>query len=292
MSPTEAIPLLIVVLLLVSVGGGEVDRMSVTFQGDHSADTLAAVHVVAGGTTSVAAETSAASDLYVIGGTARIDGDLDGDVTVLAGSLTVTDGATVTGTVQRIAGDVSIADGAAVGSVSRFEPPAPAPSPARRVGGLLLQFLALGATGWWLARRHPRLLDTVGDAITGHPLVSGVVGGLAAATLLVLFVYMAFTIILLPVSIAGLGAELLVVLYGQIAVGHLLGKRLPIDRSGFATVAGIGVLLLGVELLALLPYLGAAIQFALLAVGFGAVLNTYFGLQRFEPVTIPGGERQ
>ncbi|WP_415383462.1 polymer-forming cytoskeletal protein [Halosimplex sp. TS25] len=290
MSPTQSIPLLIVVLLLVSLGGGDVEQLSVTFQGDHSVETIEDVHVVAGGTTSVPATATAAGDLYVIGGTAQIEGELDGDVTVLAGNVTVADGATVTGTVQLLSGDASVADGAAVGAVSTFEPPTPTSSPVRRVGGFLAQFLVLGFVGWWLARRHPALLDTVGHAVTDHALVSGVVGALAAATLLVLFVYMAFTIVLIPVSIAGLVGEVLIVLYGQIVFGHLIGRRLPIGRTDIATVAGIGAFLLAVELLGAIPYLGAVAQFGLIAVGFGAVLNTYFGLQRFEPARIPGSE--
>jgi hypothetical protein len=36
-------------------------------------------------------------------------------------------------------------------------------------------------------------------------------------------------------------------------------------------------------------YLGGIAQLAVAVVGFGAVLNTYFGLQRFEPITPPGG---
>jgi len=190
-----------------------------------------------------------------------------------------------------ISGESTVAEGGAVGQVSTFEPPAPASSPARRIGGFAVQFLLLGIAGWWLARRQPELLDTVGHSITDHALVSGVTGALAAATLLVLFVYMAFTLLLLPLSVAGLAAEVLVVLYAQIAYGRLIGRRLPIGGQGLATAVGVGLFLLALELLGTVPYLGTLVQLALLAVGFGAVINTYFGLQRFEPVTIPGGIR-
>lgn len=288
MTPTEAIPLLLVVLLMVSAGGGDVEEMTVTFEGTHSVETLEDVHVVAGGTTTVPANAFVSGDLYVIGGTARIAGELDGDVTVFAGNASVLDGGAVTGTLQTISGDSSVADGATVGDVSSFDPPTPGHSPARRIGAFLVQFLLLAGAGRWLVRRHPRLLDNVGHAITDHALVSGVTGALGGVALLVLFVYMAFTLLLIPVSIAGLVGELLVVLYGQVAFGHLLGTRLPIDRPDRATVAGIAVFLLGIEVLALVPYVGATVQLGLFVVGFGAVLNTYFGLQRFEPATIPG----
>jgi len=288
-SPTEAIPLLVVVLLLASVGGGDVQEMSVTFEGDASVEALDDVHVVAGGTTTVPTDADVSGDVYVIGGTARIEGTVDGDVTLLAGNLTVVDGATVTGTVQTISGESSIAGGADIGRLSAFEAPAPSNSSAQRVGGFLLQFLVLGAAGWWLAGRHPVLLENVGAAITDHALVSGVVGSLAAATLLVLFVYMAFTILLIPVSIVGLLTELLVVLYGQLAFGYLVGTRLPVERARVATVAGVGLFLLALEVLGMVPYVGGLVQLGVAVVGLGAVLNTYFGLQAFEPVALPGG---
>jgi hypothetical protein len=288
-SPTEAIPLLVVVLLMTSIGGGDVQEMSVTFQGANDVDSLADVHVVAGGTTTVSGDATVEGDLYVIGGTADIDGTVDGDVTLLDGNLSVRDGATVTGTIQTYSGSAAISSDASAGRVSQFEAPTPSSSPAQRIGAFLLRFLVLGAFGWWLVERHPIVVENVGAAITEHPLVNAVVGGLGATTLLVLFVYMAFTIILIPLAIVGLFAELLVILYGQAVFGYLIGTRLPIERDGVATLAGIAAFLIALELFGLVPYLGGIAQLAVAVVGFGAVLNTYFGLQRFDPVTIPGG---
>jgi hypothetical protein len=289
MSPTEVIPLLVVVLLLISIGGGDVEEMSVTFQGDTDVDSLADAHVVAGGTTTVPGDTTVAGDVYVIGGTADIDGTVDGDVTLLNGNLSVTESASVTGAIQTYSGSATISSDASVGRVSQFEPPTPSSSPAQRTGAFLLQFLVLGAFGWWLVERHPLLFENVGAAITEHVLVSGVVGSLGATTLLVLFVYMAFTLVLLPVAIIGLFAEFLIVLYGQAVFGYLIGRRLPIEGDGVSTLAGIAVFLLVLEVAGVVPYLGGLVQLTVAVVGFGAVLNTYFGLQRFEPVTIPGG---
>lgn len=289
MNPTEAIPLLIVVLLLVSIGGGEVERMDVTFAGDHDVEAIDDVHVVAGGTTTVPSNASVAGDVYLIGGSIEVHGTVEGDLTVLAGNLTVGSAGTVTGTVEQYGGAVSIAEGATIDDLVQFDVPVASNTPARQAAALLLQFLALGLVGVVLVRRRPSLLENVGDAIVGHPLVSGVVGSLAAVTLLVLFVYMAFTIVLIPVSIVGLIAEGLIVVYGQVAIGYLVGRRLPIGRGDLATVAGIGVLVLFLEVLGVLPVIGAVVQLALVVVGFGAVVNTYFGLARFEPASIPSG---
>ena len=99
---------------------------------------------------------------------------------------------------------------------------------------------------------------------------------------------MAFTLILLPLAIVGLFAEFLIILYGQAVFGYLIGTRLPLASDTASTFAGVAVFLLAFELLGLVPYLGAIAQLTVVAVGFGAVLNTYFGLQRFTPITIPG----
>lgn len=92
MTPTEAISLLIVVLLMISIGGGDVPQRSVTFQGNTSVEMLQDVHVVAGGTTTVPADAAVSGDIYTIGGATRIEGEIDGDVTLLAGNLSVTTG--------------------------------------------------------------------------------------------------------------------------------------------------------------------------------------------------------
>jgi len=288
-NPTELVPLLVVVVLLVSASGADPDRMTVTLQGDQTLDEIDGVHVVAGGTTTVPANASVDGDLYVIGGTTRLDGALSGRVTVLAGNVTVTERATLAGTLRTIGGRVTVADGATVGVVDRFEPPSTDGSPTRRVGSFLLQFLVLGGAGWWLARRQPTLLSNVGHAVTEHPLVSGVVGSLGALSLLVLFVYMAFTLVLLPVSLLGLLAEFGVVLYAQVVFGYLVGRRLPVERPGRATFLGVGVVIFVFQVLGAFPLVGALVQLTAVSVGFGAVLNTYFGLQRFEPVSLPGG---
>ena len=285
MSPTEILPLLIVTVLLLSIGGADVQQMDVTFDGDRAVDDIDDVLVVGGGQSTIDATVS--GDVYVVGGDVRIAGRLDGDVTVLAGTLTVADGATVTGTVQTLSGESTIATGATVGTVTRIDEFVPEPSPMRQLGSFLMQVLVLGLVGAWLVRRHPRLLANVGHAITDHPIVSGTIGALAGLTLLVLFVYMAFTLVLLPVSILGLLGELVIVLYGQLVLGYLLGRRLPL-RADVATVAGVAGFLLAMELLGRVPYVGALVQLGLLVIGFGAVVNTYFGVKRFEPAAIPG----
>lgn len=315
-SPTEALPLVIAVLLLVSASGASVDRLAVQYDGEQTVDALPDVLVVAGGEATVPSAgngaengvgdgTAAAGntqtgadpptgDIYVAGGDVVVAGTLQGDVTVLAGNLTVTEGATITGGLSEYGGSVDVAAGASVGERTGLPAAAPSRSVLGGPVGLVLQALLFGLLGAVLARRRPQLLATVGDAITGHAVVSGVVGTLTALSLLVLFVLMAFTIVLLPLAIVGLLVELAILVYAYAAYGHLLGgqlaRRLPVGGPGFATGIGVAAVVVGVDLLGRLPLLGGVLQVALAAVGFGAVVITYFGVKRFEPPTIPGGE--
>jgi hypothetical protein len=227
------------------------------------------------------------TQLFVIGGDVLIQGRLEGDVRVLAGNLTVADGAEITGELQTIAGNTLVADGALVGERTVLDVTPQPRSSLTTISWFAFQLLTLGWLGALLARRKPMLLENVGDSIAHHTIVSGVVGSIAASALLVLFVYMAFTLVLLPVSILGLIAEFLVVVYAYTVYGYLIGRRLPVERVDVATAIGTGLFLIGIETLGHVPVAGGLLQFLLVTVGFGAVLITYFGLQRFEPARIP-----
>ena len=67
------------------------------------------------------------------------------------------------------------------------------------------------------------------------------------------------------------------------AATYYLANAVPIEWS-----IGAGLFVVALELLGDVPLLGAVGQALLVAVGFGAVLITYFGLQEFEPAEIPG----
>ncbi|MFB6073549.1 MAG: polymer-forming cytoskeletal protein [Haloarculaceae archaeon] len=291
MTPTEILPLLVAVLLVLSASGVQPDAMTVTFGGDRTVTAVEDVLVVGGGTVTVPADTGVTGRLFVLGGDLRIDGSVDGAVWLFGGNLTVTDGATITGELRTIAGDAAVASGARIGRRTAL-PGVPRPqSPLEAALSLLAQALAVGLFGGLVTRRWPGLVATVGDAMTGHAAVSGVVGGLAGLTSLVLLVYMAFTLVLLPLSVLGLAGAFLTVVYSYVAFGALLGRYLPVDRPALAAGAGTAVFVVAVDLVGRIPLLGVLVQFGLAAVGFGAVLLTYFGLQRFEPPEIPGGAR-
>lgn len=287
MNPVETLPLLVVAILMLAAGGADVDALTVQYGGERTLDGGGDALVVAGGTATVPADETAAGPLYVIGGSATVAGTVDGDLVLLAGNLTVADGGTVTGELEAYGGSLALADGAEVGRLTTLPTSAPSRSPGRSLGFQALQVVALAGGAAWLARRRPSHLSNVADAAAEHPLVVGVVGALTGLTALVLLVFMAFTIVLLPVSAIGLVAGLATAAYGTVALGALVGRRLPVARPGLAAALGTAGVLVGLDLLGRLPLLGAIAQFAVLAVGIGAVVVTYYGLRPFEPATIP-----
>ena len=300
MSPTEAIPLLIVVLLMISIGGGDVQEMSVTFQGDNDVDSLADVHVVAGGTTTVSGDATAEGDVYVIGGTATIDGTVEGPVSLVAGHVTLGPNAVLHGDLTYRSGDaIEILKGAQVdGAVTREGPTGPdfeGPSVIGLIFAALFGWVGAVAAAVLLAAVLlavvPQLLAGAsrnaylrpGAALAlgiGVGIALPVAGGLAVATL-----------IGAPVGLAALALYAVLLATGLVTAALWVGGRLPrlgdeldlylsYGRRLARTAAGILVL----GLLALIPFLGGVLVALAIALGLGGAAR--------ESWRLLGGERR
>jgi len=281
--PLEVLPLLVVVVLLLTASGRSVERMEVVFDGDREIADVEEALVVGGGTVTVPANETVSGVVYVAGGDLRVAGTVEGDVVQLAGNVSVADGAVVAGELRTIAGDAAVAEGAAVGSRSTVEFVQQERSLATQLGFLAAQALGLALVGGLLARRRPALLANVADSVVHHSVVSGVVGAFTGATALALFVFMAFTLILIPVSLFGLAVGLLTVAYAYVVYGYLVGRALPIERPDRAAAAGVALFVVAADLLGRVPLLGVVVQGLLVVTGLGAVLITYYGFREFEP---------
>lgn len=287
-NPVEILPLLVVALLLIGAQGGDVQSLDVRLDGTHSVTDVEDVLIVGGGTTTVPTDARLTGSVYVIGGDANITGTVDGDVVQLAGNLTIDETAVVTGSLRQFGGSRTVATDATIGSRERLETTlATEQSPQRAAAFFVAQLVVLSLVGSVLVRRWPVLLDNVGDSVRHHALVSGTVGLLASVTVVAVLTFMAFTLVLIPVSLVGLAVGVAVVGYSYIVFGYLVGRRLPVERPDLAVVAGIALFMLVLEGLASVPLVGALVQLIVLVVGVGAVLVTYFGLRVFEPVELP-----
>lgn len=284
----ELIPLLIVVLLMISAGGVDVETTEVVIEGDHDLTEHRGALIVGDATVTVPTDESISGPVYVIGGEFQVQGTVEGDVTQLSGSLLVGDGGTIGGELQHIGGREEFADGAVITERSTVEFASTDSDPVAAYTPVILTTLVLAIVGAWLSRTRQILLDTVGSAARDRPVISLTVGALLAVTFLAVFVFMAFTLVLLPVSILGLLVGMLTIAYGIIALGYLVGQRLETQRVGLATALGVVAIMVFLQVIGAVPILGDLIVGGLLLIGLGAAVLTYYGLQEFEPVTLPG----
>ncbi len=288
MTPTEAIPLIVVVFLLLSSSGVQPDEIQMQFDGDATLEGLDEVHIVAGGTATVPAEAAVEGRIFVLDGRLDVNGAVEGEVTQLGGTVTVPETGSIAGEFQTIAGASSVADEATIGTRTVFDLESEQGASSPRGLFVLVQLLVLGGLGYLVARWRPDLFETVGTAVAGHPGVSVVTGGFAGAVALVLLIFMAFTLILLPASILGLALLLASMAFGQVAIGYRLTAPLPITRPTRRAVAGAVIIVLAFEAIGLVPFVGSLVVGAITVTGLGAVLVTYYGIRRFEPPHIPG----
>lgn len=283
----DLIPMLLLSLLLMTVGG-DVRTVELVVGGVHEA-TGAGGLIVGDGNVTVPQQASVAGPLHLLGGTTRVTGTVNGDVVLLAGSLVVADGATITGTLQHIGGQLTVEPGARVARRSDLDVTSADRSPAQRLVpvGLVTGVLALVAAR--RARRRPTSLEHLRRAVAEHPVISMTVGALVTVSFLSLFVFMAFTLVLLPVSILGLAAGLVLVGYGVVALGTVVAARLPLRRRSASAAAGVTAAMAILWVAGSVPVVGTLTVGATLLTGLGAVLLTYLGLKEFQPTDIPEG---
>lgn len=236
---------------------------------------------------------SLGGSLLVLGGEVDVAGRIEGDVSLIGGRLRVEPAAQIRGALTDAGGELALAPEATVtGGVRRGEPlPAAAPSPAVTLPATLLSALlpalAVALFAWLLARALPRPFARVTDAVSDHAVVCAAMGLLAGITALVLLVLVAFTVLLIPFSIAGALGLFAAIGYGWAAVGAALGRRLRArwPRLSPANAAALGAFLftLAFGLVRFVPLVRLVVPPLAAAIALGAVILTRFGATTFVP---------
>jgi len=146
---------------------------------------------------------------------------------------------------------------------------------------LLLAAVAVLVVMFW-----PQPTDRTGRAAIGQPILGGGLGLLTVVVAPVLLLVLAITILLIPVSFIGLVLLLVAGLFGWIALGLEVGKRLaeafkwelqPPAAAGMGTL----VLTLVVGGIGLIPCVGWLAPFLVASLGLGAVMLTRFGSREY-----------
>jgi hypothetical protein len=266
----------------------------------HSGETLSGEMVIVNGVVSIEPGARLPRSIYMLGGDLRINGVVGRDLSLIGGRA-------VLGPLARIGGDVNLAGGsierspeAQIGGALReasdlsldAESLFPQRSLENRLIWLLPQALGMGMLGYVANRFFPRPVERVGKAAFEHPLVAGALGLLGGVVLPALLVLMAFTVILIPVTIIGLIMMGLILVYGWIGAGSVVGNWLNRQfqrnlRPAQAAFWGTLVFMLAVQLLSFIPLIGPTLALVVTLIAAGSVLITRFGTHTFVPAMDP-----
>ena len=294
--------LLLIPLFLVACQSADAYRGMVVLDGEHTfsqGERVEGILLLLDGEVVVAEGAAISEAVYIINGRITIAGQVSGDVSVIGGELDLAPGAMIGGDLNIGGGTVERAPSATVrGQVnygSGIEIPIELERERQPPGDAILQSLVsgllLGVLAWLGARFLPRPIARVSETTLRYPLVSGSLGLLAAVVGLVLLVMMAFTIVLIPVTILGLLLALFIVVYAWIAYGSALGRwlarRLPWSLSPpLSAFIGALLFMLATGILELIPVVGPTLSLLISVAGVGAVLLSRFGTRSFVPATV------
>jgi len=296
-------------------------------------DTIDGDLLVLGGTVVIEDGAAIAGDVVLLGGSTTISGEVGGAVSLIGGSLELTETAGVAGDVTRTGGSFERAAGAEIGgSVTdapgltswlpalpgvAAEAPAAPPVPDDPSRGALGYLISLFQAGFWIlgvtvlalvvTAFWPDQTARVAATIRSAPLQSfgmGLLTGVSVPILMLIFVLLALTICLIPVSLLGwfvVGVGYAMAwLFGWIALGHLVGLRL-IEALGLRNVNAVVAGTAGTFLISVLGYMVGFVTcggefiawFLVPAIGVGAVALTRFGTQPYvqgAPPALPPSE--
>lgn len=305
------IVMLVLVALLVPTtnalaGNGGDDSGKVVFGGDfvlEEGERLDGDLAVFGGDVTLEPDSLVNGDLLVMGGSVTAAGEINGDVVIFGGNADLEATAVVDGDVITLGGNINQAEGATIrgktsegfsfGFVPRVRVPRPPTvwwpwqSGANPVLGLFLRGLKALGTALVLAllallvvSLWPKPTGLVANTVWRSPAASFGVGLLTLLVVAGLVVLLIITICLSPLLVL---ATAVAWLFGWIALGWLVGRRLlaALKAKDVAPVweAGLGVFL--ITLLGAVPCIGWLVWLVGGAFGLGAVVLTRFGSQRY-----------
>ncbi len=238
-------------------------------------------------------------DIFLLGGTLRVAGRVEGDISAAGGLLELEATAQIEGNITTAGASVSQADGAVVqgeivsGSSKSLD--------ALKADNLHLPYVAdqilsplvflvrslvAAALAVLVVMFFQKPVERVAQVIVSQPALAGGMGLLTIAVFPVAFILIIITILLIPVGLFGVLALAVAYLFGWIAFGYEAGRRIAAmfhwDLAA-PIIAGVGTLVVSLVFggLGQIPCLGWLISFVVWNIGLGAVILTRFGLQNY-----------
>jgi hypothetical protein len=242
--------------------------------------------------------------VFVLGGNVNARGVIDGDVGVLAGNVVLGPRSIVEGDVSTLGGNLERMQGSHVdGEVNStygfgFDLDAlesldfskiswvPRWSPWIGIVWFMFRTLMLAALAVLVAMLWPKPVERTADAIASQPWISGGIGLLTLVVTPLLLLLMIITLVLIPVSVAAVLLVFVAGVFGWIALGTEIGRRLgrAFKKEWHpAAAASVGTLLLSFVIggLGMISCFAKLIPVLVACVGLGAVFLTRFGSREY-----------
>lgn len=232
--------------------------------------------------------------VFVLGGELINRGDIEGDLSMVQGQVELGPQARIGGDLIQAGGELVRAAGSTVqGQIPGNQADATnmlfgGTDSRPSVASIALRAIIQGLLAALAVRWVRRPIERISQALIRHPIASGSVGIFSGLIALLLMVQMAFTVVLIPLSILLGILVLLSVGLAGIFYGFALGQAIT-EGAGWslsATIsAGLGAALFSLfnDGLQFVPYAGSALQLLLMASGIGALILTRLGLRPFNP---------
>lgn len=270
-----------------------------------SGATVSGDAVVFGGNLTVEKDARVNRNVAIFGGNATIGGQVQGDVAILGGAVSLEPTAVVDGSLHVLGGGYSKADGAIVrGGISQENNFRFSPSFGRvflqpftgfngvpgSINGVdlvgfgllrgLITALALAALGALLVVFFPQPTQRVMAAAQGSFGPSLGVGCLTLLVAPMLFLLLLITIVGPVILVIALAAAWI---FGWIAVGYLAGQKI-LEALKVREILPVLAVIVGLLLLAIVgevPCLGGLVSLLIGTLGVGAVVLTRFGTRPY-----------
>ncbi|HEX9796648.1 MAG TPA: hypothetical protein VGA52_06615 [Anaerolineales bacterium] len=258
--------------------------------------------VVLGGNVTLEEGSSVDGSMLVMGGNAVSAATITGGVTVFGGNINLLGAAVVQGDIISFGGNVVQSPGAQVqgdivdedGFDFRFLPRVDRVvprwemswSPILSILWFIFRTLMLAALAVLIVMFWPTPTERTADAIVANPLATGGLGLLTFLVAPLLLGLLLITILLSPVSLIGFVVLIVAAVFGWIAVGLEVGRRMATALNWelhAAAAAGLGTLLLTFVIggIGLIPCVGWIAPFLVASIGLGGVILTRFGSREY-----------
>lgn len=249
-------------------------------------------------------------DIAILGGTLEIRGTVTGDIQAIGGTVNLKDTSVIEGSFYNFGSNLNQESGARIegSQISNlpfdfnFENLETANIPfesARRTTGFIakflwaiLQIIAMGGLAMLVVLIAPTSTKRIATSIGKQPFTHWGIGLLTGFAFPAIIVVCLITIIFIPLGLIGIMAMIVTLVYGWIALGYEIGRRLFGNNSNLspAVVAGLGTVMLSVvgRVLGAIPCIGWLLVSTLSLFGLGAIILTRVGTRdypEFSPVT-------